>query len=178
MPSFPPKHRGDRGGLDSLPISPRARNLAQAKGIDFCALAGSGPGGRIIERDIAAAIAAQPKPTPVAQAMLDSGDYVLAEAASGAVRKDDLLPARAAGSAAIPLRGARKIIAARMLESMRTTAQLTLNRTADARALQAFRQRLKQSDESLGLRGININDLLLFAIARTLPSFPGFEREF
>src|SRR5690606_34815272 len=42
-------------------VSPRARTLAAQKGIDLSALQGSGPGGRIIERDVQAALAAQPK---------------------------------------------------------------------------------------------------------------------
>jgi pyruvate dehydrogenase E2 component (dihydrolipoamide acetyltransferase) len=71
----------------------------------------------------------------------------------------------------IPLAGVRKLIAERMLASLQTTAQLTLSRSADARQLQAYRRRLKESPESLGLRGITINDLVLFAVARTLPQF-------
>ena len=59
-----------------------------------------------------------------------------------------------------------------MLQSLQTTAQLTLNASADARALQALRKRLKESPESMGVRGITINDLVLLAVARTLPSFP------
>jgi pyruvate dehydrogenase E2 component (dihydrolipoamide acetyltransferase) len=66
----------------------------------------------------------------------------------------------------------RKIIAGRMLASLQTTAQLTMNASADARALQALRKRLKESDEALGLRGITINDLVLFAVARALLLHP------
>ena len=59
-----------------------------------------------------------------------------------------------------------------MLESVQNSAQLTLHASADATALQAFRARLKSSDDGLGLRGVTINDQLLFAVARTLPAFP------
>lgn len=162
-------------GDGSIAISPRALNLARRKGIDYETLAGSGPEGRIIERDIEAALDARVKITPVAQAMLGSGDFKLAEKPQTGlpVTKADLVPAVAERAVkAIPLRGRRKTIAARMLESSQTTAQLTLNSSADARALQALRRRLKDSDQSLGLRHININDLLLFALARTLPAFP------
>jgi pyruvate dehydrogenase E2 component (dihydrolipoamide acetyltransferase) len=72
----------------------------------------------------------------------------------------------------IPVKGTRKIIAARMLESLTTTAQLTLNASADARALQAYRKRLKESDEALGVRNVTINDLVMLAVARTLRTFP------
>jgi pyruvate dehydrogenase E2 component (dihydrolipoamide acetyltransferase) len=66
----------------------------------------------------------------------------------------------------------RKVIAERMWESLQSTAQLTLNASADARSLLTYRKRLKNSDESLGLQNITINDLILFAVSRTLPLYP------
>ena len=165
--------RADAGS--SVKVSPRARNLAQRKGIDYDKLSGSGPGGRIIERDVEAALRERVKVTPVAQAMLSSGDFRLDDdpPADGRVTKADLIPASESRAVKeIPLKGVRKIIAKRMLESLQTTAQLTLNATADARALLAFRRRLKESDAALGLRAVSINDLLLLAVSRTLPAFP------
>ena len=167
---------GKKTNRERVAISPRALNLARRKGIDYETLTGSGPEGRIIERDIEAALRERVKVTPVAQAMLDSGEFKLADESptDRRVTKADLMPATAAepGVTRIPLRGVRKTIAERMLESLQTTAQFTLNTSADARALLALRRRLKESDASLGLRDVNINDLLLFAIARTLPAFP------
>jgi pyruvate dehydrogenase E2 component (dihydrolipoamide acetyltransferase) len=64
-------------------ISPRARNLAQHKRLDVAGVQGSGPGGRIIERDVQAALASQPKLTPVAKAMLAEGGYALPGQGSG-----------------------------------------------------------------------------------------------
>ena len=162
-------------------ISPRAQNLARRKGIDYDKLSGSGPDGRIIERDIEAAIRERVKLTPVAQAMLSSGEFKLADETQAGIRvsKDDLVPSGAEPAVkAIPLKGARKIIAKRMLESLQTTAQLTLNASADARTLQALRRRLKESDPSLGLNAVNINELLLFATARTLTAFPDLNGHF
>jgi pyruvate dehydrogenase E2 component (dihydrolipoamide acetyltransferase) len=59
-----------------------------------------------------------------------------------------------------------------MLESLQTTAQLTMNTSADARTLLAYRQRLKTSSEALGLQKVTINDLILLAVSRILPQFP------
>ncbi len=182
-PPAPPRQDGEgsqsplppdlSGGPRGVKISPRARNLAKRKRLDPSHLKGSGPDGRIIERDIEAALQNRQIVTPVAQAMLDSGDYRLGEAASSRVKKADLLPvAEARAVTEIPLRGTRKTIAARMLHSLQSTAQLTLHTNADATALKALRARLKNSPESLGMRGIGINELLLFAVARTLPQFP------
>ena len=171
---------------DRVFISPRAHNLARRKAIDFSKIQGTGPAGRIIERDIRAAMAQQVKVSPLAKAMLASGDFQIAHEGANDKRitKSDLAPSSpslmpdvspdaAAESKAIPLTRLRRTIAKRMLESLQTTAQLTLNASADASALRAFRARLKSSDEALGLRGISINDLLLYLVARTLPSFPG-----
>lgn len=158
--------------------SPRARKLATARGIALTALNGSGPGGRILERDVQAALAGQPRLTPVAQAMLREGGYSLPTRGSGPrgrIRRRDLIPATAAAEAdvqRVPLRGARRVTARRMLESLQSTAQLTLHAHADARALLALRQRLKAGEISPALRAVTINDLLHYAVAQTLAAHP------
>jgi pyruvate dehydrogenase E2 component (dihydrolipoamide acetyltransferase) len=173
-------------------ISPRARNLAQAKGVETANLSGTGPAGRIIERDVQAALAHQPAMTPLAKTMMTHGGFAVpthGSGVSGRIRAADLLPATPVEAPAtpaapvepppasdevqaIPVKGIRKVIATRMLESLQTTAQLTFNASADARALLAYRQRLKESTESLGLQKITINDLILFVVSRTLPQHP------
>lgn len=177
----PPKER--------LRISPRARNLAQRKSIDTGNIAGTGPAGRVIERDIRAALDQQPKVSPLAQAMLASGDYQIDDELTDVktdergkakrLTKSDLKPVAPDASSdasdevkTIALTGARRTIAKRMLESLQSTAQLTLNASAEATALRELRARFKASDEALFLRGVTINDLLMFAVARTLPAFP------
>lgn len=166
-----------------IAISPRARRLARTNDIDYGSIDGSGPDGRIIERDIQALLRRRPKLSPVAKKMLDSGDYQLdRSAAAGArVTKADLLPAaedQRDAVNAVPLTGVRRTIARRMLESLQTTAQLTLHRSADAVTLRRLRAKFKHSDEALGLRRVTINDLILFAVARTLPAFPALNARF
>lgn len=152
--------------------SPRARRLAAARGLPLTGLNGSGPGGRILERDVQAALGAQPRLTPVARAVLQEGGYSLPASGSGPrgrVRRRDLIPApEAADVQRVPLRGARRVTARRMLASLQTTAQLTLHAPADARALLALRRRLKSGEISPALRQITINDLLHYAVARAL----------
>ncbi|NWG16502.1 MAG: 2-oxo acid dehydrogenase subunit E2, partial [Chloroflexi bacterium] len=176
---------GAEGSL--VGVSPRARNLAKQKGFDPVSLAGSGPGGRVIERDVLAALAARPRLTPLAQAMVSKGAFVAPPKGSGAggrITSKDLSPAAAAPVPTampqpggedefevVPVRGVRKVIAERMLASLQTTAQLTLNTSADARALLAYRKRLKNSPEGLGLQKVTINDLVHFVVSRTLPLF-------
>ncbi len=169
-------------GESRLKISPRARTLARQKAVAPHTLTGSGPGGRIIERDVLAALEARPRMTPLARSMVDSGAYVAPARGSGPggrVTAADLTPvapetpaAPAAEVEVIPVRGIRRLIADRMLESLQTTAQLTLNTSADARAVQDYRRRLKTSPEAMGLQNITINDLILFAVSRVLPQYP------
>lgn len=178
---------------DILRISPRARNLAERKSLDITGIEGTGPGGRIIERDIQAALSRQPRLTPVAKAMVEAGDYVAPPSGSGVggrVTTRDLQPAAPKAPEAtpttaqedevqvIPVRGMRQLIAERMLASLKTTAQLTLNSSADARALQDYRKRLKNSPESLGLQKTTINDLVLFVVSRTLLQHPEMNAHF
>ena len=164
-------------------ISPRARKLAEHHNVDVAALTGSGPQGRIIERDVRAAVARQLTMTPLAKRMVGQGGYEAPDQGTGPrgrVVAADLTPDAAASPApsgpadhkAVPVQGVRRVIAKRLLESLQTTAQLTLNRSADAQALLAYRQRLKTSDETLGLRQVTINDLILFTVSRTLKRHP------
>lgn len=149
-------------------ISPRAAKLAGRHGLNINLIRGSGPDGRIIERDVQTALDRQPPLTPMALTTVGTG-------IGGRIGAEDvhsINPTPEPAYEAIPLRGMRKVIADRMRSSLQTTAQLTLNRSADARALLAFRARLKSSVEDLGLQDISINDLLLFAVSRVLIQHP------
>ncbi len=175
----------------------RARNLAARKQVDLTSFRGSGPGGRVIERDVEAAAAELPKLSPVAKAMVAQGGFAVPEQGSGPggrIMARDLaeaaqepmpstplpqaatVPASAPGPEegveVTPVRGVRKVIAERMLASLQTTAQLTLHSSADARTLLSLRKRFKASDPALGLQAVTINDVLLFAVARILPLHP------
>ncbi|MBN8524268.1 MAG: 2-oxo acid dehydrogenase subunit E2, partial [Planctomycetes bacterium] len=78
----------------------------------------------------------------------------------------------------IPVKSIRKVIAERMRQSISSTAQLTLNTTAKATALNALRARYKAAGESVGLAAPSVNDLILLAVARTLPKFPAVNAHF
>ena len=171
-------------------VSPRARALASAKGVDASAITeGSGPHGRVIERDVAAAIAAGPALTSAARAAGVSaaegtgigGRVSVADAArapEAAPASSAAAPAPAAdfpgASTSSPLKGVRKVVAKRMMESLTSTAQLTLNTTANAAGILAMRKKVKNADEALGLNKITLNDLVCFAVSRTLLKYPVF----
>lgn len=171
-------------------VSPRARALAASNGVDASAIAeGSGPHGRVIERDVAAAIAAGPVLTSAARAAGVSaaegtgigGRVSVADAG----RTPEAAPAAAVAapaavadfpgaSTSAPLKGVRKVVAKRMMESLTSTAQLTLNTTANAAGILAMRKKVKNADEALGLNKITLNDLVCFAVSRTLLKYPVF----
>ncbi len=171
-------------------VSPRARALAALNGIDASAITeGSGPHGRVIERDVAAAIAAGPVLTSAARAAGVSategtgigGRVSVADAgrtAEAAPAPAVAAPAAAAdfpgASTSAPLKGVRKVVAKRMMESLTSTAQLTLNTTANAAGILAMRKKVKNADGSLGLNKITLNDLVCFAVSRTLLKYPVF----
>lgn len=178
-------------------ISPRARKTAERAGIRPETLSGSGPGGRVIERDVLAAAANLPPMSAAAREAIAAGAGVAPERGSGPagrVLSGDIRPAAAVAPAApaapsparpatredrtIPVKGVRKIVAERMRQSLSTTAQLTLHARFDATVLQAFRARAKARGEAYGLPKLTINDLICYAVVRTLPKHPSLNAHF
>ncbi len=177
-------------------VSPRARHLAESKGVDYAVLAGTGPGGRVIERDVRAAVDGQPSYSPAA---LDARAKGLAGPAVGSgiggrILASDMgqvqtgtVSAAKAGTAdlsfpgpltEIPVKSVRKITAERMFASISTTAQLTLNTSADATSIMDYRKKCKGSPDEMGLKDITINDMVLFAVSRILPSYKELNTHF
>ena len=172
-------------------VSPRARKLAAAEGVNAASLAGTGPGGRVIERDVVAALAGRPALTAAAKAAVLAGTSAPGAGTAlggragiadlGAVSQGGAVALGAAHTAVAreypghftdtPLKGVRKIISERMRASLASTAQLTLNGSANATRLLDLRARFKASDPALGLTGVTIGDLVLFAVTRVLPRF-------
>ena len=171
------------------PMSPRARNLASraALSLEMGKITGTGPEGRVIERDIMAALMATPDLTAAARAIAGAGapiprtgtgfgGRVTSLDMTAGAQSPPLEPRSSAGErpecTETPLKGVRKVISDRMLASLAQSAQCTLSASAPAERLQALRGRVKSAGERLGLPDIGINDLILFAVSRVLPRFP------
>lgn len=167
------------------PVSPRARGLAAEQGVAATSLQGSGPGGRVIERDVNAAIAAGPGLTVGARGAAE--DFVPGAAGSGIggrVTRADLTATPSSDAPAVatadfpgtftdtPLKGVRNVIAQRMMSSLENAAQLTLTATAKADGLLALRKKLKNAPEEMGLNGVTVGDLVGYAVAKTLVRYP------
>lgn len=170
----------------SCGVSPRARNLAAAEGINVAQIAGSGPNGRIIERDVQAAIDASAKMTPLAKAIAkDTGAMApkqgsgLAGSAKGADMVAPTINTPADDSEVKPISNMRKIIAKAMHSSLQNSAQLTHHLSADARRIMELRKAAKKAFESGSLStNITLNDLVCFAVVKSLMQFPNVNSHF
>ena len=152
-------------GDGRMKISPRARHLAERTDADLSRAVPTGPNGRIIERDV--------------NALLDKG-FTNADRAAE-VKAEPAPAAKAEAPAAKPentaeytdvrLPNIRKVIARSMHASLSNMAQLTLNSSFDATQIMAYRKMLKANAEALGMNNITLNDIVLYAVAKTIPAF-------
>ena len=163
-----------------VPVSPRARRLAAEKDVDLGRVTGTGPQGRITERDVLACLESRPSATPTARRMAARTgielDTLTGTGPGGRVTRADIEAAEMTRAPAveapvedetIPLTGIRKLIAQRMAESAQTTAHLTLTTETDATELvgmvKRFRKLLRDQEIIPGY-----NDLLLKIVAQAL----------
>lgn len=180
-----------------MAISPRAKAMAEKVGIDPTLAVPTGPDGRVIARDIQRLQDAGIRITPAAGARSTGTAGVEGTGLGGRVTTADLsrlvsspsdatpvvpvttvsatLPSTADLNAYqdTPLPNIRKVIAKAMLQSISTTCQLTLNTSFDATALLAQRALFKKAGETMpAVAGITLTDMVLFAVAKTLPAHP------
>jgi pyruvate dehydrogenase E2 component (dihydrolipoamide acetyltransferase) len=167
------------------PVSPRAKTLADRLGVDTGSLSGSGPDGRIIERDVKAASRA----TPLAREMMREGMLAprTGSGLGGAVRSGDLVagdaavPSSASSSASlsandstiVPLSNMRRLIARAMHASLQNSAQLTHHLSADARRVMELRRQAKAAGQN-----ITIGDMMCWSAVRALEKFPAVNAHF
>jgi pyruvate/2-oxoglutarate dehydrogenase complex dihydrolipoamide acyltransferase (E2) component len=133
-----------------IKASPLARKMAADRGMDLVAISGTGPGGRIVKRDI---LATEQQAAKAAPALAASTVAVSLE------------------SVRIPFKGVRATIARRMVESLNTSAQLSSFWEVELDQLLALRQQFLDREEKLGTR-VSINAFLVKAIACAVGQVP------
>ncbi len=200
IPSVPPVApvAGHGDGSGAVAVSPRARTLADRLGVDPArGIAGTGPDGRVIERDVRAAAQAGSIPTPAASALLsEPGAGALSSTGiGGRTRAADVgtvqspLASTSTEPVDRPYTLLRKSIGIAMRSSLGGMAQLTLDTSFDATDLLALRSRMKTVREAgqAAAYGLSfteavpsVNDLIVFAVSRVLKRHPllnahGFE---
>ena len=130
-------------------ISPRAMAKAVANNVNPALATGTGPNGRIIERDI---------------------DKLLASGAAAAYAAPTAAAPAAAEFEDVKWSPVRKATAKSMTKSLSTMAQLTQQYSFDATQIQAYRAMLKPLDAPMGK--VSLNDMVMFAVAKTIKSCP------
>jgi pyruvate dehydrogenase E2 component (dihydrolipoamide acetyltransferase) len=165
-------------------ISPRAKHLAEKEAVATADLQGSGPKGRIIERDIQVAIASRPKLTPLAKAEAKTTGASATEGTGlgGSITAKDLSAAKnpvyGADFEVKPISNMRKIIAKAMHASLQNSAQLTHHLGADARRILELREQVKKAMEKGYPTNITLNDMVCFAVIKALKKFPQVNAHF
>ncbi len=129
--------------------SPLAKKMAADRGLNLSAIAGTGPGGRIVKRDI------------VRAEQTGEGGAQVALAATGGLQE----------KARIPMQGIRKTIANRMVESLQSTAQLSGFWESDVTDLIAVRKTFVERAEQLGTK-VSMNAFLIKALVTAIKQVP------
>ncbi len=171
-------------GEKAIGVSPRAKKLASDKGVAAETLAGSGPKGRVIERDVQAAAENTPKVTPLAKKMMAEDETLSADKGSGlaqTVKGGDLSstnPVYGEDFEVKPISNMRKLIAKAMHASLQNSAQLTHHLGADARNILAIRKKVKAAMAEGYPTNITLNDMICFATIKALKKFPQVNAHF
>ena len=138
--------------------SPLARKIAAERGLDIAQLAGTGPGGRIVAKDVQSA---QARPAAAA-----SGAAPIAYATAGE------------GDEVIALSGMRRIIAERLLASKTQIPHFYLHLEVDAGPLMKMRAQLNAGGEAAGASKLTVNDFILKAVVAAAVKVPAVNASF
>jgi pyruvate dehydrogenase E2 component (dihydrolipoamide acetyltransferase) len=143
-------------GGDRIKSSPLARKVAKDKGVELSGLQGTGPGGRIVARDVESSSAA-PKAPPAAS-----------------------IPSTPAGAGdkRIPLSGMRRVIAERLMASKTQIPHFYLNIEVNAAPLMKLRSELNAASEAAGGPKLTVNDFVLKAVIAAVVKVPAVNASF
>lgn len=152
------------------PISPYARRLAAERGVDIAALKGSGPGGRIIARDVEAAVAAAvPKP-PEGRLKAELRTPAIAPSPDEELPPIVVTPDEAdVEEAPYRLKTQARIVTA----SKHVIPHFYMTRGADVTALLARREELKES-----ILGLTVTHLIMLAVIKAIQANPAVNRSY
>ena len=145
-----------RGSKSQAKVSGRARKLADQKGIDISHVEGSGPKGRITEKDVLAYFETAPIPPESAAAPYESSK---ASAGAADIR-----------GKSVPMTRKRKVIARRLQQSKQTIPHYYVTVTVDMTdAIQRRKEHHTKGEDDIN---VSINDMVVMAAAIALGEFP------
>ncbi|HZI31904.1 MAG TPA: dihydrolipoamide acetyltransferase family protein [Candidatus Binatia bacterium] len=142
---------------DRVKASPLAKKIALAKGVNLDSLQGSGPGGRIIARDV--------ETLPPSSTTATSTSPIPAIPAGQNDRR-------------IPLTGMRRLIAERLLASKTQIPHFYLNIEVDAGELVRLRKQTNEHLEKTGSGKLTFNDFILKAVVKAATKVPRVNASF
>lgn len=163
-------------------VSPRAKNLGQQKGLNLDYAVGTGPDGRIIERDVYSLLKNGPVMTKAARLELGDKDQssIRATGLGGRILSSDITKSSNQQQDTllekdeyeiVKLTSIRKLIGKNMMKSLQNTAQLTLNASFDATNILDYRKIIKGSNDESNLHHITLSDMVMYAVSRTVNNF-------
>jgi pyruvate dehydrogenase E2 component (dihydrolipoamide acetyltransferase) len=152
------------GAETRIKASPLARKLAREYGLDLRTIQGTGPEGRIVRRDIEAALARQRPSVEVAAPA--------PEAAPAPAPAPTPTPAPELPYESVPITSMRRTIARRLAQSKFTAPHFYLTVDVDVEKAIAFRQQLNELAEAQERPKISFNDLITKACALALRQHP------
>ena len=155
---------------ERLKVSPLARKIAAEQGIDLNAVAGSGPAGRIVKKDLTGASAAPAPAKPAAPAPVAAAPAAPASAAILPVAKD--------GDQIVELSSMRKVIASRLLTSKQTIPHFYLHVEVDAAPLMALRKQVNDQATQTHGNKYTVNDFILKAVINASQTVPAVNASF
>lgn len=158
--------------------SPVARKMAEDAGLDLSRIKGSGPGGRVVERDVQSAIAAGPAPAESRAPVGPSPGPPpapppagwAAPLPGGPPAPPPSAPPGPSPAATVPLSRMRRTIARRMAESKAKAPHFYV--TVEINMGDAMKMREQLNRLAPEAEKISVNDLIVAAAARTLARFP------
>lgn len=150
-----PKHEAN-GSDGRIKISPLAKNIASAHGVDYTKLEGTGEGGRIVRKDVEGAMST-PVQTSVSQAKTETPKY---EAPKASV---------SVGASSQPLTKMRSAIAVQMVKSVTEIPHFYVTSKIEVDALSKVRESLKPLPQ---YEGITFTHLLIKACGLALKKVP------
>jgi pyruvate dehydrogenase E2 component (dihydrolipoamide acetyltransferase) len=142
-------------GDGRIKASPLARRLADEAGVDLSGIKGSGPGGRIIKRDIETAA--------------EGGAPAREEAPAAEVPSFEMEEGEAYRD--VKLTQMRKTIAKRLTQSIGPVPHFFLTREVDMGQAMSLRKRINARYEDQGIK-VSPNDLIIRAVAAALKKHP------
>ncbi len=149
---------------ERVKASPLAKKIAAAEGVNLSKLTGTGPGGRIVAKDVAAAPA--------------SGKAAASSAPVASAAKPVASTPAGAGDQQIALSGMRRVIAERLLTSKTTIPHFYLTIEVDAGPLMGFRATANAASEAAGGPKLTVNDFVLKAVVVAAQKVPAVNASF